>query len=102
MPCAPFSPCLHTRNIKAPSILPKQGDPVRYLVLYSGTPRGHPRRRAPRRHPAMPLLKEELFQLLQELHIPDVHIIGAMTVDHLIPDVTLTYAQINRYGIKRY
>jgi hypothetical protein len=82
-------------------ILPHQGDPVRYLVLYSGTPRGDPRLRAPRRHPEMPLLKEELFQLLQELHIPDVHIIGAMTVDHLIPEVTLTYAQINRYGIKR-
>ena len=49
----------------------------------------------------MPLLKEELFQLLQELHIPDGHITGAMTVDHLIPEVTLTYAQINRYGIKR-
>jgi hypothetical protein len=30
-----------------------------------------------------------------------VHIIGALTVDHLIPDVPLTYAQINRYGIKR-
>jgi len=49
----------------------------------------------------MPLLKEELFQLLQELYIPDVHIIGAMTVDHLIPDVPLTSAQINRYGIQR-
>jgi hypothetical protein len=82
-------------------ILAQHGDPVRYLVLYSGAPRGDPRLRAPRRHPEMPLLKEELFQLLQELHIPDVHIIGAMTVDHLIPDVTLTYAQINRYGIKR-
>jgi hypothetical protein len=82
-------------------ILAQHGDPVRYLVLYSGTPRGDPRLRAPRRHPEMPLLKEELFQLLQELHIPDVHIIGAMTVDHLISDVTLTYAQINRYGIKR-
>jgi hypothetical protein len=56
---------------------------------------------SPRRHPAMPLLKEELFQLLQELHLPDAHIIGAMTVDYLIPDVTLTYAQINRYGIKQ-
>jgi hypothetical protein len=83
-------------------ILPQQGDPVRYLVLYSGTPRGSPRLRAPRRHPALPLVKEELFQVLQELHIPDGHIIGAMTVDHLIPDVPLTYAQINRYGLKRY
>jgi hypothetical protein len=82
-------------------ILAQYGDPVRYLVLYSGTPRGDPRLRAPRRHPEMPLLKEELFQLLQELHIPDGHITGAMTVDHLIPDVTLTYAQIARYGIKR-
>jgi hypothetical protein len=82
-------------------ILAQHGDPVRYLVLYSGTPRGNPRLRVPRRHPEMPLLKEELFQLLQELHIPDGHITGAMTVDHLIPDVTLTYAQIARYGIKR-
>jgi hypothetical protein len=82
-------------------ILAQHGDPVRYLVLYSGTPRGHPRRRAPRRHPAMPLLKEELFQLLHELHLPDAHIIGAMTVDSLIPDVTLTYAQINRYGLQQ-
>jgi hypothetical protein len=32
----------------------------------------------------MPLVKEELFQLLQELHLPDAHIIGALTVDHLI------------------
>ena len=79
----------------------RDGDPVRYLVLYSGTPHGDPRFRAPRRHPAVPLLKEELFQLLQELHLPDAHIIGAMTVDYLIPDVTLTYAQINRYGIKQ-
>jgi hypothetical protein len=47
----------------------------------------------------MPLLKEELFQFLHELHLPDAHIIGAVTVDSLIPDVTLTYAQINRYGI---
>jgi hypothetical protein len=82
-------------------ILAQHGDPVRYLVLYSGTPRGDPHLCAPRRHPEMPLVKEELFQLLQELHIPDVHIIGAMVVDHLIPDVTLTYAQISRYGIKR-
>ena len=82
-------------------ILPQQGDPVRYLVLYSGTPRGHPRLGASRRHPALPLLKEELFQLLRELHIPDAHIIGALTVDHLIPEVPLTYGQINRYGIKR-
>jgi hypothetical protein len=82
-------------------ILPQPGDPVRYLVLYSGTPGFHPRLRAPCRHPAMPLLKEELFQLLRELHLPDVHIIGAMTADHLIPEVPLTYAQISRYGIKR-
>ena len=81
-------------------ILPQPGDPVRYLVLYSGTPRGDPRLRTRRRHPEMPLLREELFQLLQALHIPDVHIIGAMTGDHLIPDVTLTYAQIDWYGIK--
>jgi hypothetical protein len=82
-------------------ILSQPGDPVRYLVLYAGTPRGHPRLSTPRRHPAMPLVKEELLQLLQELHLPDVHIIGAMTVDHLIPEVPLTYAQIHRYGIKR-
>jgi hypothetical protein len=82
-------------------ILPHQGDPVRYLVFYAGTPLGNPHRSAPRRHPAMPLVKEELFQLLHELHISDDHIIGAMTGDHLIPDVPLTYAQINRYGIKR-
>jgi hypothetical protein len=82
-------------------ILPHLGDPVRYLVLYSGTPRGNPRRSAPGRHPALPLLKEELFQLLHELHLSDADIIGAMTVDHLIPDVPLTYAQINRYGIKK-
>jgi len=80
-------------------ILPHQGDPVRYLVLYSGTPLGAPRRRAPGRHPAMPLVKEELFQLLHELHIPDADIIGALTVDHLIPEVPLTSAQINRYGL---
>jgi hypothetical protein len=80
-------------------ILAQHGDPMRYLVLYSGTPHGDPRFRAPRRHPAMPLLKEELFQFLHELHLPDAHIIGAVTVDSLIPDVTLTYAQINRYGI---
>jgi hypothetical protein len=49
----------------------------------------------------MPLLKEELFQLLQELHLPDAHITGAMTVDYLIPEVTLIYAQINQYGIKQ-
>lgn len=82
-------------------ILSQQGHPVRSLVLYSGTPLGDPRLRAPRRSPEMPLLKKELFQLLQELHIPDAHIIGAMTVDHLIPDVTLTYTQIDRYGLKR-
>jgi hypothetical protein len=82
-------------------ILPQQGHPVRYLVLYSGTPLGNPRLRAPRRGSEMPLLKEELFQLLQELHIPDAHIIGAMTVDHVIPEVPLTYAQIHRYGITR-
>jgi hypothetical protein len=28
-------------------ILAQNGDPVRYLVLYSGTPRGDPRLRAP-------------------------------------------------------
>ena len=50
----------------------------------------------------MPLVKEEVFQLLQELHLPDAHIIGALTVDHLIPAVPLTYAQIARYGIQRY
>jgi hypothetical protein len=82
-------------------ILSQQDTPVRYLVLYSGTPRGDPCLRSPRRHPAMPLLKEELFQLLQELHLPDTRIIGAMTVDNLIPEVPLTYAQIDRYGIKR-
>jgi hypothetical protein len=82
-------------------ILPQQGDPVRYLVLYSGTPLGDPRLSTPRRHPALPLLKEELFQLLQELRIPDADIIGALTVDHLIPEVPLTYEQINRYGLKR-
>jgi hypothetical protein len=82
-------------------ILAQYGDPVWYLVLYSGTPHGNPRFRAPRRHPAMPLLKEELCQFLQELHLPDAHIIGAMTVDYLIPDVTLTYAQINQYSIKQ-
>ena len=83
-------------------ILAQQGDPVRYLVLYSGTPRGSPRLRVPRRNPALPLVREELFQLLRELHLPDAHIIGALTVDSLIPDVPLTYAQINRYGIQRY
>jgi hypothetical protein len=83
------------------AILPHQGDPMRYLVLYSGTPRGDPRVSAPGRHPALPLLKEELFQLLHELHLPDAHIIGAMTGDHLIPEVPLTYAQITRYGLKR-
>jgi hypothetical protein len=83
-------------------ILPQQGDPVRYLVLYSGTPRGSLRLRTLRRYPALPLVKEELFQLLQGLHIPHADIIGAMTMDHLIPDVPLTYAKINRYGIKRY
>jgi hypothetical protein len=41
------------------------------------------------------------FQLLQELRVPEVGIIGAMTGDYLIPDVPLTYAQINRYGLKR-
>jgi hypothetical protein len=50
----------------------------------------------------MLLVKEELFQLLQELHLPDADIIGAMTGDHLITHVPLTYAQIHRYGIKRY
>jgi hypothetical protein len=83
------------------AILPHQGDPVRYLVLYSGTPRGDPCVSAPGRHPALPLVKEELFQLLQELRVPEVGIIGAMTGDYLIPDVPLTYAQINRYGLKR-
>jgi hypothetical protein len=82
-------------------ILPQPGDPVRYLVLYSGTPLGDPRLSTPRRHPALPLLKEELFQLLQELHLPDADIIGALTVDHLIPDVELTYAQIDQYGLQR-
>jgi hypothetical protein len=82
-------------------ILPHQGDPVRYLVFYSGTPLGDPQPNAPGRHPEMPLLKEELFQLLQELRIPDADIIGALTVDHLIPEVPLTYAQIHRYGLKR-
>jgi hypothetical protein len=83
-------------------ILAQQETPVRYLVFYSGTPRGHPHLSTRRRHPAMLLLKEELFQLLHELHLPDAHIIGAMTADHLIPEVELTYAQINRYGITRY
>jgi hypothetical protein len=82
-------------------ILPHPGDPVRYVVFYSGTPPGDPRRSAPGRHPELVLLKEELFQWLHELHISDDHIIGAMTGDHLIPDVPLTYAQITRYGIKR-
>jgi hypothetical protein len=40
-------------------------------------------------------------QLLQALHLPDADIIGALTVDHLIPEVPLTSAQINRYGLKR-
>jgi hypothetical protein len=83
------------------SILPHPGDPVRYLVFYPGTPRGDPRRSAPRRPPELALLKEELFLLLHELHLPDAHIIGALTGDHLIPDVPLTYAQIHRYGLKR-
>jgi hypothetical protein len=83
------------------AILAHQGDPVRYLVFYAGTPLGNPRLSAPGRHPAMPLVKEELFQLLHELHLPDAHIIGAMTADHLIPEVPLTYAQIHRYGLKR-
>ena len=82
-------------------ILAQQGDPVRYLVLYSGTPRGSRRLSTLGRHPALPLVKEELFQLLHGLHLPDAHIIGALTVDHLIPEVPLTYAQIHRYGIKR-
>jgi hypothetical protein len=82
-------------------VLSQQDTPVRYLVLYAGTPRGDPRLSAPRRHPGMPLLKEELFQLLQELHLSDAHIIGALTADQLIPEVPLTYAQIHRYGIKR-
>ena len=80
-------------------ILPQQDHPVRYLVLYSGTPLGNPRLRTSRRGSEMPLVKEELFQLLQELHLPDAHIIGALTADHLIADVPLTYAQIKRYGI---
>jgi hypothetical protein len=83
------------------AILAHQGDPVRYLVCYAGTPLGDPRRSAPRRHPAIPLVKEELFQLLHELHSSDDHIIGALTGDHLIPDVPLTYAQINRCGLTR-
>jgi hypothetical protein len=82
-------------------ILPQPGDPVRYLVLYSGTPLSDPRPSVPRRGPELPLLKGELFQLLQALHLPDAHIIGALTADHLIPDVPLTYAQIDRYGLKR-
>jgi hypothetical protein len=82
-------------------ILPYQGDPVWYLVLYSGTPHGDPRVSAPGRHPALPLVKEKLFQLLQELRVPEVDIIGAMTGDYLIPDVPLTYAQITRYGLTR-
>jgi hypothetical protein len=83
-------------------ILPQAGDPVRYLVLYSGTPRGSPRLGAFRRHPALPLVKEELFQLLRELRIADAHIMGALTVDSLIPEVPLTCAQIAWYGIERY
>jgi hypothetical protein len=49
------------------SILPHQGDPVRYLVFYcyAGTALGAPCLSAPRRHPAMPLLKEELCQRFQ-------------------------------------
>jgi hypothetical protein len=82
-------------------MLPHQGDPVRDLVFYAGTPLGNPRRSTPGRHPALPLVKEELFQWLRELAIPDAHIIGAMTVDHLIPDVPLTSAPITRYGLKR-
>ena len=81
-------------------VLPQPGDPVRYRVLYSGTPHGHPRLGAFRRHPALPLVKEGLFQWLRELHIPDAHIIGALTVDYLIPEVRLTCAQIAWYGIK--
>jgi hypothetical protein len=82
-------------------ILPQPGDPVRYLVLYAGTPLGDPRHRGPRRGLERPLVKEELFQLLQALRLPDAHIIGALTGDHLIPEVPLTYAQIDRYGLQR-
>jgi hypothetical protein len=82
-------------------ILPQPGDPVRYLVLYAGTPLGNPRPGVPRRRSELLLLKEELFQLLRALHLPDAHIIGALTGDHLIPDVPLTSAQIARYGLKR-
>ena len=46
-------------------------------------------------------MKAELAQLLQALRLPDAHIIGALTGDHLIPEVPLTSAQIDRYGFTR-
>ena len=69
-------------------ILPQADAPVHYRVLYAGTPLGNPRANVPRHGPELPLLKEELFQLLRALRLPDAHIIGALTGDHLIAAAT--------------
>ena len=82
-------------------ILPQPGDPVHDLVLYAGTPLGTRRPGAPRRGPERLLVEAELFRLLRALHLPDAHIIEALTGDHLIPDVPLTAAQVARYGLIR-